>query len=1288
MKISPVRPLILCGLTFLALTGAPGPSWAAEADRYAGPIWGLLDEKKVLEAAAEITLAKYPDCDEATVDEKITVVYHANGTGENQDEAYVKVLTEKGKRDRRTLSLGYMLPYSTASVAKLEIIKPTGQAVPVDVAANSKETIDTSQMSANIYDPNSKVLQVNIPGLEIGDVVHWVTHTTNLRPIIPGEFADENVFEDEGYIRHLVYEVYSPTDKPLKKIVLRDEVPGTVKYTTRQGDDKTLVHKWEVTNVPRMFEEPSMPPYENVLQRLLISTMPDWRDVSKWYWTLSKPHLEATSPELKKKVTELIAGKKTDMEKIKALFYYVSQKIRYMGLTPEKDRPGFEPHDVCLTFDKNYGVCRDKAGLLVEMLRLAGLEAYPVLLNVGSKVDPDVAYVGFNHAIVGVELKKGEYLLMDPTDEHARDLLPLHDRDQSFLVAKPDGEGLKISAIQPPEENMMRIKTTGSLTATGELEAKSELWFDGSNDDVYRNAFSHMKADDLRRFFEVRLKRAMPGAQLTSLKIIPEDMLDVSKELQVEMAFSVSGMLATGNGKAVVSVPWIGNDMGLVNFILRGATLDKRKYPLQTQVACGLDEQVSLKLGKGFAGAEEMPVCTPVDDQGVSYHQTFELKNDTLDCARTLKLKVVQFAPSQYAELKQTLKDLEYDARKSPVLAMSDKIAAGTDGKISMPAAPPVESNALILNVVKKLDATDAHTAIYHVKYSKKILTYAGKIREAEIKINYNPACEEATFLRGVVTSKSGQKQEISKTEINVMDAEWSASAKRYTGGKILVANLPGVDLGSTIEVEFEVKSKNKPYLAGFEAFQLADEMKKKTFEVTSPYKDLANQSLKKLITGKGWTPEQKDAGDLGVAHYSCTAENMKAQPGEVQLPPDWTFVPGVAYFIGDFKAYLKEVNDAFVNRSQSCTKVKELTKQLTNGKSPVDQIKAIRDFVAKTIRQAGPAFTELPLSELSAADTTLADGYGHVADRAILLHAMLSAAGFQPEFVLASDLPPIAEVQKIATSFPLPDSFGTPLVKVAVEGTTYYLNDTDQYAALGSTSHDDRLSINLTTQASEVIAAAKDREDRTEKVYSLSLADNGKLRMQITEHFFGGEYNSRNRYFSELRPEERKHYYQELVSGVAQGARPVGDLTTQFDSYPGTMQFTVDLDNYAVVDGNYLYFNLPFTPSLYQLPGGDRRTLPLMLSGDAKTSIRTEIDLPPGYAKMVIAPKDENLDAPANGGTAKLTSSTTAGKFTMTDDFDTSPTIVSPQDFPALLKVESTLEKKSAKVFLLQKDK
>src|SRR2546429_5269404 len=97
-----------------------------------------------------------------------------------------------------------------------------------------------------------------------------------------------------------------------------------------------------------------------------------------------------------KKVGERTAGAGTDMDKIKAVFYHVAQKIRYMGLTPEKDRPGFEPHDVKLTFDNKYGVCRDKAALLVSMLRGAGFKAYPVLVNVGAKRDPEVPEPSFN----------------------------------------------------------------------------------------------------------------------------------------------------------------------------------------------------------------------------------------------------------------------------------------------------------------------------------------------------------------------------------------------------------------------------------------------------------------------------------------------------------------------------------------------------------------------------------------------------------------------------------------------------------------------------------------------------------------------------------------------------------------------------------------------------------------------------------------------------------------------------------------------------------------------------
>ncbi len=375
--------MLLAALAFVSLGRADEPS------RYSGSDWATLDPKQVQAAAKEVTLAQLPDCDEAIVDQKSMRVVHEDGTTEMQDETFTKVLTEKGKQSNKTLSRTFVIPYFTVEVARLEVIKPDGTVVPVDVEANEKESILADRMKMNIYDPNIKVLRVNIPQLEIGDMVHSVVRLTVTRPIISGEFSEDFIGEGRGYLRHLALDIHMPATKPLKHIALRDEIPGTVTASTKT-EGNNLIYHWEVNRVPRMFIEPAMPPPQEVLQHLSISTIPDWGTVSRWYWNLSKPHLDAITPDMKKQVAELTAGATTDMEKIKAVFYYVSKEIRYMGITPEKDRPGFEPHDVQMTYDKKYGVCRDKAALLVALLRAAGQNAYPVLTSFGLKKDQEV----------------------------------------------------------------------------------------------------------------------------------------------------------------------------------------------------------------------------------------------------------------------------------------------------------------------------------------------------------------------------------------------------------------------------------------------------------------------------------------------------------------------------------------------------------------------------------------------------------------------------------------------------------------------------------------------------------------------------------------------------------------------------------------------------------------------------------------------------------------------------------------------------------------------------------
>jgi hypothetical protein len=405
-------------------------------------------------------------------------------------------------------------------------------------------------------------------------------------------------------------------------------------------------------------------------------------------------------------------------------------------------------------------------------------------------------------------------------------------------------------------------------------------------------------------------------------------------------------------------------------------------------------------------------------------------------------------------------------------------------------------------------------------------------------------------------------------------------------------------------------------------------------------------------------------------------------------LPPDWSYQAGVNYFIGDYSAYLKELYDTMLDRSTQSTQAAALARQITSGsKTRLEAVIAIRDYLSRSIRQAGPSFTDLPLHELSAADVTLQDGYGHWADRAILLHAMLKAAGFAPEFVLASSLPSIPELGETAQTFPLPRSFSSPLVKVSVEGQAYYLNETDaeQYARMGSSSHEGELGLLLGSQTYEVIQAAPGAETRLETNRILSLSDNGRVRISYTHRYYGSNYGTKKQFYAELPPEERRRQYQKLVSNVAQGARPVGDLITDFKGYPGVEKYTVEVDNYAVVDGKYMYFDLPYTVSLFAA-GSDRRALPMYVPEKTETTLRTEINLPPGFPQVVIAPENATVEVPPHAGRAEVTVETAGSKSVIVDQLRTWPAIVSAEDYPSVLKVNAVLGKKSSKVFLLEK--
>ncbi len=1266
-------------VSFLILAALPLLAFAGSQPRYSGSDWTLLDRSSIVSAAAGITLKAYPNCDTAVVDQRSVRVYRADGTGECQDETYTKILTEKGRRGSTTMSFSYDIPYTSVQVVKLEILDPDGTAHPVDVAANSRDSIDQSQMESNIYDPDSRVLTVNIPHLGIGQIIHSVVRTTIERPIIAGEFADDELFEGDSFIRHISLVIHGPAAKPLVKIALRNEVPGTVKASTATEADGGLVYRWEVSDVPRMFDEPDMPPAIVVLQHLSVSTTPSWKDVSRWYWNISKAHLEAVSPQLKEKVATLIAGKTDDMAKIKALFYYVSRNIRYMGITPEKDRPGFEPHDVSMTFSRKYGVCRDKAALLVSMLRLAGFPAYPVLESYGVKKDPDIPNPDFNHAIVAIDRGAAGYLLMDPTDENTRDLLPALEGNQSYLVCRPEGDVLRTTPVNDPNLNLMRINTTASMDANGRIVAKSHLEFDGINDNAYRQTLLQMKRDERWRVFEAIVKHAIPGAIIQSLEIHPDNLLDAATPLSVDMTFAVPSAAAFGRSCALVDVPWVGNRTGIINFILRGAGLDHRKYPLDTLVTCGISEHVTLHLDRRFVGALSLPKCEPEHDECLDYQRSYSLKDGTLVCDRELKTKLVEFSPAEYLRLKRILAVMDTDDRKAPLLELASGPAlAGTLSPGGV--LPPPVSDTHIVDVQKDLVVKDAHDATLTVHYVKKVLTYSGKKREAEVKIPYNPATEEVHLVSATVTAADGHKETIAPEELNIMDQGWDSSAKRYTGGKILVASLPGVEIGSVIDLTYRVRIHDRPYLSGVESFQLGDVCDSKTFRLTAPA-ELPILRHDEALTGVVQATAVR-SGPLQIHEWQ--GKHLPATPTEWSTPPDWAFRPSVSFVIGNPAHYLDLLEHDLVAHAMKDTRAAAVAKSLAGkAKSPEGAILAIRNYVATSVRLAGPSFDDLPLSELSDADTTLADGYGHGADRAILLYGMLRTAGFKPRFVLASGLPALGSFERDNEHLALLGEFHDVLVQVPMASHVVYLNDTDQYAHLGATAHDGAMGILLTNGTPLVVKAAPGAKSKSEEDYAISVSGGGRTRIAITRRFYGTVYGAQKKFFTELPPEQRDRYFQEVVASVSQGARPVGGLVTRFDRYPGIESFTVDVDSYAIHDGQYLYFDLPASFRLFPT-ATDLRAQPFYLPTAVSRIVHSEITFPSKDWRVLISPGSRKAAAVDHSGGVRIVSRDEPGRLVIDHTLSIKPSIVAAADYPALVTLENSLENESSRAIVI----
>jgi lipopolysaccharide biosynthesis regulator YciM len=407
--------------------------------------------------------------------------------------------------------------YSPASeelrVLHARVWKPGGQILQAR-ELGEKDFVDG--VSSMHYD--LRVRQLRFPGLETGDVVELEYSLTPLPRRSPygGYFGELVLFAGQQTAALKRYIFIAPRERTIYAHAEK-VAPASI---TQSGESRIFL--WEVHSVPPAPRDPRSPGLTETAPYVHVSTVSDWARLGEWYANLVRPQFALDQP-LKEQVGQLINRARTDRDKIAAIQEFVLRSTRYVAL--EFGIYGYKPYPVAQTFARRFGDCKDKASLMIAMLREAGIDAELALVrtrSLGAVAEQPASIAVFDHAIVYVPKFD---LWLDGTAEYGTRELPAEDQGALALTVNLNGAAqLRRVPVSRPADNYTRRIIHADLTPQGAIHFSGSTLTRGQDAPELRHELAaHGQQLDL---FRRDLAEVYPTIQVDNVAVHGVDALD------------------------------------------------------------------------------------------------------------------------------------------------------------------------------------------------------------------------------------------------------------------------------------------------------------------------------------------------------------------------------------------------------------------------------------------------------------------------------------------------------------------------------------------------------------------------------------------------------------------------------------------------------------------------------------------------------------------------------------------------------------------------------------------
>jgi hypothetical protein len=342
--------------------------------------------------------------------------------------------------------------------------------------------------NGSVFFDDVMVRELTFNNLETGSKKVYNYQTEFIDPYLLHKF----IFGDELPIQNSTLEITTEKNIEIGYKIFND--PNNSIVFSKSEKKGKWIYKWTLKDIKPLKYENNAPGYlyivphinfyikNYVIDNQTNNVLGNIDNLYTYYKGFIKDLNKEEDSLLKNLTLEITQNKKTDEEKIKAIFYWVKENIKYIAF--ENGYEGFIPREASLVFQRKFGDCKDMGNIINCMAKYAEIKDVTIAW-IGTRSLPytynELPTPAVDNHMIAVFKKNDNYIFLDATDNETNYGIPT-----AFIQGKEallyENEKYKIVKVPivPAENNKISDDVNLSLK-DNKLIGKGKLKLEGYN---------------------------------------------------------------------------------------------------------------------------------------------------------------------------------------------------------------------------------------------------------------------------------------------------------------------------------------------------------------------------------------------------------------------------------------------------------------------------------------------------------------------------------------------------------------------------------------------------------------------------------------------------------------------------------------------------------------------------------------------------------------------------------------------------------------------------------------